>query len=45
LNRLFQAPVCLSVNLWSLVCKRYCPILPAPFKQVETTYVEEGERA
>src|SRR5262249_2164154 len=37
LNRLCQSPLCLSVNLWSLICKRYCPSLPALFKQVETT--------
>ena len=37
LNRLFQRPVCLSVNLWALLCKPSCPSLSSLFKQVETT--------
>ena len=37
LNRLFQASVCLSVNLWSLICKPSCPSLSNRFKQAETT--------
>ena len=37
LNRLFQAAVCLSVNLWSLICKPSCPSLSNGYKQAETT--------